>query len=157
MRSRDPARVPTDGAGDCAGDPERGQALPAGSASRHGDIAVARASTLQNLRPPLAGEGRVGAQELVLVLDFGSQYSQLIARRVREAGVYCELIPGTTPWEAIRDRAPSALILSGGPASVYEDGAPRCDPDALNAGVPVLGICYGMQLLAYQLDRKSVV
>jgi GMP synthase (glutamine-hydrolysing) len=96
----------------------------------------------------------VGARELVLVLDFGSQYSQLIARRVREAGVYCELIPGTTPWEAIRDRAPSALILSGGPASVYEDGAPRCDPDALNAGVPVLGICYGMQLLAYQLGGK---
>ena len=94
------------------------------------------------------------AQELVLVLDFGSQYSQLIARRVREAGVYCELIPGTTPWEAIRDRAPSALILSGGPASVYEDGAPRCDPAALNAGVPVLGICYGMQLLAYQLGGK---
>jgi GMP synthase (glutamine-hydrolysing) len=96
----------------------------------------------------------VGAEELVLVLDFGSQYSQLIARRVREAGVYCELIPGTTPWEAIRGRAPSALILSGGPASVYEDGAPRCDPAALNAGVPVLGICYGMQLLAYQLGGK---
>ena len=90
----------------------------------------------------------------MLVLDFGSQYSQLIARRVREAGVYCELIPGTTPWDAIRDRAPSALILSGGPASVYEEGAPRCDPAALNAGVPVLGICYGMQLLAYQLGGK---
>jgi GMP synthase (glutamine-hydrolysing) len=90
----------------------------------------------------------------VLVLDFGSQYSQLIARRVREAGVYCELIPGTTPWDAIRDRAPSALILSGGPASVYEEGAPRCDPAALDAGVPVLGICYGMQLLAYQLGGK---
>ena len=88
------------------------------------------------------------------MLDFGSQYSQLIARRVREAGVYCELIPGTTPWDAIRDRAPSALILSGGPASVYEEGAPRCDPAALNAGVPVLGICYGMQLLAYQLGGK---
>ncbi|HEX9096885.1 MAG TPA: glutamine-hydrolyzing GMP synthase [Candidatus Dormibacteraeota bacterium] len=96
----------------------------------------------------------MAAQELVLVLDFGSQYSQLIARRVREAGVYCELIPGTTPWEAIRGRAPKALILSGGPASVYEDGAPRCDPAALNAGVPVLGICYGMQLLAYQLGGK---
>ena len=90
----------------------------------------------------------------MLVLDFGSQYSQLIARRVREAGVYCELIPGTTPWDAIRDRAPRALILSGGPASVYEEGAPRCDPAALNAGVPVLGICYGMQLLAYQLGGK---
>jgi GMP synthase (glutamine-hydrolysing) len=90
----------------------------------------------------------------VLVLDFGSQYSQLIARRVREAGVYCELVPGTTPWAALRGRAPRALILSGGPASVYEDGAPRCDPAALDAGVPVLGICYGMQLLAYQLGGK---
>jgi len=96
----------------------------------------------------------VGAQDLVLVLDFGSQYSQLIARRVREAGVYCELIAGTTPWETIRHRNPSALILSGGPASVYEEGAPRCDPAALAAGVPVLGICYGMQLLAYQLGGK---
>jgi GMP synthase (glutamine-hydrolysing) len=96
----------------------------------------------------------VVAQDLVLVLDFGSQYSQLIARRVREAGVYCELIAGTTPWETIRARAPRALILSGGPASVYEAGAPRCDPAALAAGVPVLGICYGMQLLAYQLGGK---
>ncbi|HEV3097577.1 MAG TPA: GMP synthase (glutamine-hydrolyzing), partial [Candidatus Dormibacteraeota bacterium] len=92
----------------------------------------------------------MGAQELVLVLDFGSQYSQLIARRVREAGVYCELIEGTTPWSAIRERTPKALILSGGPASVYGDGAPLADPAALNAGVPVLGICYGMQLLAHQ-------
>jgi GMP synthase (glutamine-hydrolysing) len=90
----------------------------------------------------------------VLVLDFGSQYSQLIARRVREAGVYCELIPGTTAWEAIRERSPRALILSGGPASVYAEGAPLCDPAVLAAGVPVLGICYGMQLLAYQLGGQ---
>ncbi|TMG17451.1 MAG: glutamine-hydrolyzing GMP synthase [Chloroflexi bacterium] len=93
-------------------------------------------------------------EELVLVLDFGSQYSQLIARRVREAGVYCELIPGTTPWEAIRARAPRALILSGGPASVYGDGAPLADPAVLTAGIPVLGICYGMQLLAHQLGGR---
>ncbi|TMD23004.1 MAG: glutamine-hydrolyzing GMP synthase [Chloroflexi bacterium] len=96
----------------------------------------------------------VGVEELVLVLDFGSQYSQLIARRVREAGVYCELIPGTTPWEAIRARAPRALILSGGPASVYADGAPLADPAALKAGIPLLGICYGMQLLAHQLGGR---
>jgi len=93
-------------------------------------------------------------EELVLVLDFGSQYSQLIARRVREAGVYCELIPGTTPWETIRARAPRALILSGGPASVYGDGAPLADPAVLTAGIPVLGICYGMQLLAHQLGGR---
>jgi len=96
----------------------------------------------------------VGVEELVLVLDFGSQYSQLIARRVREAGVYCELIPGTTPWEAIRARTPRALILSGGPASVYADGAPLADPDVLKADIPVLGICYGMQLLAHQLGGR---
>jgi len=96
----------------------------------------------------------VGLEELVLVLDFGSQYSQLIARRVREAGVYCELIPGTTPWETIRARAPRALILSGGPASVYGDGAPLADPAVLTAGIPVLGICYGMQLLAHQLGGR---
>ncbi|HSO94302.1 MAG TPA: glutamine-hydrolyzing GMP synthase [Candidatus Dormibacteraeota bacterium] len=94
------------------------------------------------------------SQELVLILDFGSQYSQLIARRVREAGVYCELVPGTTTWEAIRVRSPRALILSGGPASVYAEGAPLCDPAALDAGLPVLGICYGMQLLAHQLGGE---
>jgi len=93
-------------------------------------------------------------EELVLVLDFGSQYSQLIARRVREAGVYCELIPGSTPWAAIRARAPRALILSGGPASVYGDGAPLADPGVLTAGIPLLGICYGMQLLAHQLGGR---
>jgi GMP synthase (glutamine-hydrolysing) len=90
----------------------------------------------------------------VLVLDFGSQYSQLIARRVREAGVYCELIAGTTPWAAIRARNPKALILSGGPASVYGEGAPLADHAALASGVPVLGICYGMQLLAHQLGGR---
>ena len=95
-----------------------------------------------------------GSDDLVLVLDFGSQYSQLIARRVREAGVYCELIPGTTPWSEIAPRKPRALILSGGPASVYDDGAPRADPAVLTAGVPVLGICYGMQLLAFQLGGQ---
>jgi GMP synthase (glutamine-hydrolysing) len=102
------------------------------------------------------GEGREGtsAQELVLVLDFGSQYSQLIARRVREAGVYCELIDGATPWDRIATRSPRAIILSGGPSSVYEPGAPRPDRAVLESGVPVLGICYGMQLLAYQLGGQ---
>ncbi|HEY9289267.1 MAG TPA: glutamine-hydrolyzing GMP synthase [Candidatus Dormibacteraeota bacterium] len=92
--------------------------------------------------------------ELVLVLDFGSQYSQLIARRVREAGVYCELIDGATPWSAIEARSPRAIILSGGPSSVYAKDAPRADPALLQAGIPVLGICYGMQLLAYQLGGR---
>jgi len=94
------------------------------------------------------------ARATVLILDFGSQYSQLIARRVREANVYCELVPGTTPWAELAKKTPSALILSGGPASVYEPGAPQVDPLALNAGIPVLGICYGMQLIAHHLGGE---
>jgi GMP synthase (glutamine-hydrolysing) len=90
-------------------------------------------------------------RETVLVLDFGSQTSQLIARRVREANVYCELVPGTTPWSELRARQPAGLILSGGPASVYEPGAPQVDPEVLTSGVPILGICYGMQLIAHHL------
>src|SRR6267378_1884164 len=93
-------------------------------------------------------------QQTVLVLDFGSQFSQLIARRVREAKVYCELVPGTTPWSELKERDPAGLILSGGPSSVYEEGAPQVDPAALRAGIPVLGICYGMQLIAHHLGGK---
>ncbi|MDQ6922076.1 MAG: glutamine-hydrolyzing GMP synthase, partial [Candidatus Dormibacteraeota bacterium] len=93
-------------------------------------------------------------RETVLVLDFGSQTSQLIARRVREARVYCELVPGNTPWAELEARHPAGLILSGGPASVYEPGAPQVDPAALRAGVPVLGICYGMQLIAHHLGGE---
>jgi GMP synthase (glutamine-hydrolysing) len=96
------------------------------------------------------------AQELVLVLDFGSQYSQLIARRVREANVYCELVPGTTPWELLAERHPSALIFSGGPASVYDAGSPQVDGAALDAGLPVLGICYGCNLIARDLGGEVV-
>jgi GMP synthase (glutamine-hydrolysing) len=93
-------------------------------------------------------------RQKVLVLDFGSQYSQLIARRVREAKVYCELVPGTTPWAALEAMHPAALILSGGPASVYADDAPQVDSAALRSGLPVLGICYGMQLIAHHLGGK---
>jgi GMP synthase (glutamine-hydrolysing) len=93
-------------------------------------------------------------RETVLVLDFGSQTSQLIARRVREARVYCELVPGSTPWAELESRHPAGLILSGGPASVYEPGAPHVDPAALRSGVPVLGICYGMQLIAHHLGGE---
>src|SRR5205814_9506692 len=93
-------------------------------------------------------------QQTVLVLDFGSQFSQLIDRRVREANVYCELVPGTTPWSELERRNPSGLILSGGPASVYDAGAPQVDPEVLRSGVPVLGICYGMQLIAHHLGGK---
>jgi GMP synthase (glutamine-hydrolysing) len=91
------------------------------------------------------------AQDSVLVLDFGSQYSQLIARKVRESRVYCELVPGGIAAEEIKRRAPRGLIFSGGPASVYDPGAPRPDPGVYELGIPILGICYGMQLLAHDL------
>ena len=96
----------------------------------------------------------------VLVVDLGGQYSQLIARRVRECRVYSELIPHTASPAAVRARHPAALILSGGPASVYADDAPRVDPKLFELGVPTLGICYGMQLMAQELggrvDRTGV-
>jgi GMP synthase (glutamine-hydrolysing) len=87
------------------------------------------------------------ADEKVLVLDFGSQYAQLIARRVREQQVYCEIVRHSVTAERIRELAPRGIILSGGPASVYESGAPKCDPEIFRLGLPVLGICYGMQLM----------
>jgi GMP synthase (glutamine-hydrolysing) len=87
----------------------------------------------------------------ILILDFGSQYSQLIARRVREAGVYCELHPWDMAPDAIRAFAPNGVILSGGPQSVHEAETPRADPLVFDLGVPVLGICYGMQTMAAQL------
>src|SRR5690242_2093064 len=92
--------------------------------------------------------------ELVLVLDFGSQYSQLIARRVRELGVYAELHPFTLPTERIRALHPAGIILSGGPSSVYDADAPRPDPSIFTLGIPILGICYGLQLIAYQLGGE---
>ena len=84
----------------------------------------------------------------MLVIDFGAQYAQLIARRVREADVYSEIVPHTWSVQKVLDRDPAAIILSGGPASVYADGAPRVDPALFEAGVPVLGICYGFQAMA---------
>lgn len=89
--------------------------------------------------------------EIILILDFGAQYTQLIARRIRECSVYCEILPYHTPVSALRSRRPSGIVLSGGPASVYEPGAPELDPAVLELGVPVLGICYGHQLMARAL------
>lgn len=85
---------------------------------------------------------------MLLILDYGSQYSHLIARRVRECGVYSEVLDGHLPIEKIKEKNPTAIILSGGPSSVYEADAPKCDPAILEMGIPVLGICYGMQLIA---------
>lgn len=92
--------------------------------------------------------------DTVLVLDFGAQYAQLIARRLREAGVFSQIVPASTPAVEILARRPRGLILSGGPASVYAPAAPRLDPALWLAGVPILGICYGMQLMAHDLGGQ---
>jgi GMP synthase (glutamine-hydrolysing) len=100
---------------------------------------------------PPSPRGREDARERILVLDFGSQYTQLIARRIRERHVYCEIHPPTLDLEAIRAWNPAGIILSGGPSSVFADDAPDMDPRIADLGVPVLGICYGLQLLAHRL------
>src|SRR5207247_865330 len=94
------------------------------------------------------------AHQTIIVLDFGSQYTQLIARRLRELSVYSEVWAPDTPLERIRARKPVGIILSGGPKSVSEAGAPKCDPGIYNTGSPVLGICYGMQLMADNLGGR---
>ncbi len=96
-------------------------------------------------------ERPASVEEIILILDFGGQYTQLIARRVRECNVYCEIVPYDISAEEIRSRAPRGIILSGGPASVYAPGAPRCDKAIYDLGIPVLGICYGLQLMTHQL------
>jgi GMP synthase (glutamine-hydrolysing) len=103
--------------------------------------------------PPRSPDDRPDAAEpdSVIVLDFGSQFAQLIARRVRELNVYSELLPHDTPWEEIERRRPKAIILSGGPMSVYDDGAPKPDAGVWSGKFPVLGICYGAQLMAREL------
>ena len=94
------------------------------------------------------------AAEKILVLDFGAQYAQLIARRVREQNVYCEIVRHDITPQRIREIAPKGIILSGGPASVYDAGAPHCDPGIFRLGIPVLGICYGLQLACKALGGK---
>jgi len=90
----------------------------------------------------------------VLVVDFGAQYAQLIARRVREANVYSEIVPHTIAADELAGKNPAAIILSGGPSSVYEEGSPKLDPEILNLGIPTLGICYGFQVLAQTLGGR---
>jgi GMP synthase (glutamine-hydrolysing) len=103
----------------------------------------------------LANSGRADiAAERILVLDFGSQYAQLIARRIREQHVYGEIVRHDITAQRVRELAPRGLILSGGPASVYADGAPKCDPEIFDLGIPALGICYGMQLMCQSLGGR---
>ncbi len=106
------------------------------------------------LKPAPATPESAASRETVLILDFGSQTAQLIARRVREAGVFSLLVPPTISPEEVKRLSPRGLIFSGGPASVYEPGAPRFDPALLKLGVPILGICYGMQITCQTLGLK---
>jgi GMP synthase (glutamine-hydrolysing) len=113
-----------------------------------GVVATAAATSEREVAGPVSGTDEV------LVLDFGGQYSQLIARRIRECGVFAELLPHHVPIEEVRRRAPRGLVLSGGPASVYSEGAPRLRRELLELGVPVLGICYGMQAMVLELGGR---
>jgi GMP synthase (glutamine-hydrolysing) len=120
--------------------------------TEHGIVTAATAGTeLADESAPLDVPRAV---DEVVVLDYGGQYSQLIARRVRECGVFSELLPHHVGAEEVARRRPKGLILSGGPASVYADGAPKLDPHLLELGIPVLGICYGMQLVALRLGGR---
>jgi len=124
-----------------------------------GDIEV---STYLEIAKELGGEQPLAAKEAIsraereaiIVIDFGSQYSLLIARRIRECQVYCELVPYDTPWEKIAPLNPKGFILSGGPASAYEPSAPLAPPYVYESNLPVLGICYGMQVISKQLGGQ---
>jgi GMP synthase (glutamine-hydrolysing) len=114
---------------------------------------LAPEAALEGALAEALGEGRSPA---IVILDFGSQYSELIARRVRETEVYSLVLGYTTTAQQLAQLAPMGIILSGGPSSVYEDGAPRCDPAIWDLGIPVLGVCYGMQLMVQQLGGSVV-
>ncbi|MEX1141976.1 MAG: glutamine-hydrolyzing GMP synthase [Thermoleophilaceae bacterium] len=122
-----------------------------------GIVDAERAAYVTGTEPvgaPAVDTSTAAGRDEVVVLDYGGQYSQLIARRVRECGVFSELLPHHVGIDEIRRRRPKGLILSGGPASVYADGAPRLDPELLELGVPVLGICYGMQAMVHRLGGR---
>src|SRR5262245_51435027 len=95
--------------------------------------------------------GAMQAHQRVVVLDYGSQVTQLIARRTRECNVYCEIHPGTLSLEELKALRPDAIILSGGPGSVYDEDSPKCPTGIFDLGIPILGICYGLQLMGHLL------
>ncbi len=124
-----------------------------------GDVEVSAylgiAKERKGAQPQAEPQEKLGTErEAVAVIDFGSQYSWLIARRVRECRVYCEVVPHDAPWDSVAALRPKGFILSGGPSSVYEPGAPQAPAYVYESRLPVLGICYGMQLIAYQLGGK---
>jgi len=141
------------------GSPERGKTVhgePANAGHRvlapdDAEVEAYLEAALHAPPPDRAADRPAEAADSVVVLDFGSQFAQLIARRIRELNVYSELLPHDTPWAEIRARAPKAIVLSGSPNSVYDDDAPRPDPGIWNGTIPVLGICYGAQLMAREL------
>ncbi|HEX2162043.1 MAG TPA: glutamine-hydrolyzing GMP synthase [Thermoleophilaceae bacterium] len=129
----------------------------ADAAASSGGVVDAAAAAITGTDPAGAAEldaSREVRQDEVVVLDYGGQYSQLIARRVRECGVFSELLPHHVGLDEIRKRRPRGLILSGGPASVYADGAPALDSELLELEIPVLGICYGMQAMVHSLGGR---
>jgi GMP synthase (glutamine-hydrolysing) len=107
--------------------------------------------TLQTEQPPQVSSAQSLDRQMIVILDFGSQYSELIARRIRETQVYSEVLSYRTTIEQIQQLNPQGIILSGGPNSVYDEGAPQCDPQIWDLGIPILGVCYGMQLMVRQL------
>jgi len=114
-----------------------------------------KAVTLLTEQAPQASENWGGLnRQMIVILDFGSQYSELIARRIRETQVYSEVLSYRTPASQLRQLNPKGIILSGGPSSVYGDRAPHCDPEIWNLGIPILGVCYGMQLMASKLGGE---
>jgi GMP synthase (glutamine-hydrolysing) len=110
--------------------------------------------TLQTENPATANGMAELNRQMLIILDFGSQYSELIARRIRETEVYSEVLSFRTPIEQLKQLNPKGIILSGGPNSVYADHAPHCDPEIWNLGIPILGVCYGMQLMVQQLGGQ---
>ena len=118
------------------------------------DVEVSTYLEIAQGEEPAPIEEAVGEREAVVVIDFGSQYSMLIARRVRECRVYCELVPHDAPWSRVAPLRPRGFILSGGPASVYDEGAPLAPDYVYESGLPLLGICYGTQVITHQLGGR---